>query len=70
MVFDLKGMTREEKIKAMHALWEDLAREEDGVVSPPWHGEALRETSERVRDGVEGVRSWAEAKQELRRRIS
>ena len=70
MVLDLKLMTREEKVRAMHALWEDLDRDEDGVVSPPWHEEALRETSDRVREGLEGVRNWAEAKQELRRRMS
>ncbi len=46
---DLKQMSREEKLKAMHALWEDLARDEDADESPEWHGQALRETEERMR---------------------
>jgi hypothetical protein len=65
---DMQGMSREEKLMVMHALWEDLAREEDAVESPPWHGDALRETEERVVSGVEQVRGWNEAKAELRRR--
>jgi hypothetical protein len=65
---ELQSMSREEKLKVMHALWEDLAREEDAVESPTWHADALRETEERVRSGVERVRDWDEAKAELRKR--
>ena len=68
MTIDMQRMSREEKLKMMHALWEDLAREEDAIESPAWHGDALRETEERVRSGSEGVRDWGEAKAELRRR--
>jgi len=64
---EMQGMSREEKLKVMHALWEDLAREEDAVESPAWHREALRETEERVRSGRERARDWEEAKAELRR---
>jgi hypothetical protein len=61
---DVQRMSREEKLKLMQALWEDLAREGDAVESPAWHGEALRETEERVRSGAEQVRDWEEAKAE------
>jgi hypothetical protein len=61
-------MSREEKLKAMHALWEDLARDEGSLESPLWHGDALRETEKRVHSGAEQVRDWDEAKAELRRR--
>jgi hypothetical protein len=64
---DFKRMSREEKLKVMHAIWEDLARDEDAVESPEWHGEALRETEERMRSGVEQVHDWDEAKTKLRR---
>lgn len=70
MKLDLLQMTRDEKLRAMHELWEDLARDEQAVRSPGWHEEALRETAERVRAGQEGVRDWADAKQELRRRMA
>ena len=67
-IVDMQQMSREEKLKVMHALWEDLAREEDALESPAWHEEALRETEERVRSGTERVLDWDEAKAELRRR--
>ena len=66
---DLQQMSREEKLKAMHALWEDLARDEGAVESPAWHEEALRETEQRVAAGAELARDWEEAKNELRRRM-
>ena len=66
---DLKQMSREEKVKVMHALWEDLARDEGAVESPSWHGDVLRETEERVQSGAEQVRDWEEGKKELRRRM-
>jgi hypothetical protein len=65
---DLRQMSREEKLKVMHALWEDLVKDEDAVGSPEWHGEALRETEERMRSGVEHVHDWDKAKAELRKR--
>ena len=68
MTIDMQRMSREEKLKVMHSLWEDLAREEDAIESPAWHGDALSETEERVRSGSEGVRDWDEVKAELRRR--
>jgi hypothetical protein len=66
---ELQGMTREEKLKIMHAVWEDLARDSDSLESPAWHGDALRETEERVRSGTERVWDWEEAKAELRKRV-
>jgi hypothetical protein len=67
-MIEMLRMSREEKLKVMHALWEDLAREDEAVESPAWHGDALRETEARVVSGVERVRDWNEAKAELRRR--
>ena len=65
---DIQRMSREEKLKVMHALWEDLAREEDALESPAWHGKVLQETAERMRSGAERVLEWDAAKAELRRR--
>lgn len=63
---DLHRMTRAEKLEAMHALWEDLARDEAAVESPAWHAGALRETEERVCSGKEAVHDWEEAKARLK----
>jgi hypothetical protein len=68
MSIDLQQMSREEKLRVMHALWEDLARDEGAMESPAWHGDALRETEERVRSGAEQAHDWEAAKAELRRR--
>jgi hypothetical protein len=70
MNLDLKQMSREEKLKAMHTLWEDLAREDDSIESPAWHEHALRETEQRVEAGLEHSRDWEEAKKGLRKRMA
>ncbi len=68
MNLDLRQMSREDKLKTMHALWEDLARDEGAIESPDWHAEILRETEERVRAGKDQIHDWEEAKKELRSR--
>ncbi len=70
MKLDLLQMSRDEKLRTMHELWEDLVRDDQELQSPGWHEGALRDTADRLRDGKEGVREWSEAKQELRRRMS
>ena len=69
MGLDLEQMSREEKLKAMHQLWEDLARDEVAMESPAWHADALREVGERMHQGVERVHDWEDAKKELRKRM-
>lgn len=68
MNLNLREMSREEKLQAMQALWEDLAQAEEAVESPPWHADALQETERRVQAGVERSWDWEEAKAELRNR--
>jgi len=68
MNLDLRQMSHEQNLQAMHLLWEDLAQDADSINSPAWHGEVLRETEERVRTGTERGRDWEDAKQELRKR--
>ncbi len=43
MKSDLEQMSQDEKLMSMHALWEDLAREDVGITSPDWHQAALQE---------------------------
>jgi hypothetical protein len=68
MSLNLQEMSRQDKLKVMHMLWEDLAQDEEHVESPAWHADALRETEASVRAGTEDIRSWEDAKEELRRR--
>jgi len=62
-------MSRKEKLEAMEALWDDLAKNGSDVVSPAWHETALKETEDRYVAGQEGVSDWDEAKKELRNRF-
>jgi hypothetical protein len=69
MNVDLDSLSREEKLKVMHELWEDLARDETAIESPSWHADVLRETEQRVQAGNEHVHDWEKAKKELRKRM-
>ncbi len=66
---DIGHLSREEKLRIMEAIWEDLSREDEQVESPEWHREALEETDRRRQSGQEGVVDWPEAKKELRKRF-
>ena len=66
----LDQMTREEKLRALEALWEDLSRHDDQIESPAWHGEVLEERAARVRSGEEQFLDWETAKRELRDRLT
>ncbi len=64
-VLPLDQMTKEDKLRAMEALWADLSREESQIQSPAWHGAVLRERAEAVKSGKETFMDWDAAKQEL-----
>jgi len=66
---DIGHMSREEKLRIMEAIWEDLSRDDEQVESPEWHREALEETERRRESGKEAVVDWQEAKKQLRRRF-
>jgi hypothetical protein len=60
-------MSREEKLKAMEALWSDLTSQEE-FESPAWHGDALRETEKAVESGEAVFIQWEQAKKGLHER--
>jgi hypothetical protein len=66
----LQSMTREEKLRVMEALWEDLSRDESAIVSPQWHGEVLAETEQAVKDGRATFSEWDTAKTRIREKFS
>ena len=66
---EIKHLSREEKLRVMEAIWEDLSREEEQVESPDWHREALEETDRRLKSGQESVVDWHDAKKKLRKRF-
>ena len=66
----IKRMSREEKLRAMEALWEDLSREESQFDSPAWHARALRHTERLVREGKAKFSDWAAARERIRRKAA
>jgi hypothetical protein len=66
---EIGHLSREEKLRVMEALWEDLSRDAEQVESPGWHREALDETDRRRRSGQESLVDWPKAKKELRKRF-
>ena len=66
---EIKHLSREEKLRVMEAIWEDLSREDEEVESPGWHQKALQETERRHSGGQEKIVDWQAAKKELRNRF-
>jgi hypothetical protein len=66
---EIGHLSREEKLRVMEAIWEDLSRDAEQVESPDWHREALDETDRRRKAGHERVVDWNKAKKELRKRF-
>lgn len=65
----IKQLSREEKLRVMEAIWDDLSMEDELIKSPAWHQDALGETERRLRDGQERIVDWKDAKRELRKRF-
>ena len=64
--FPLDQMTRQEKLQAMEALWEDLSRKPEEFESPVWHEQVLKEREQRIKAGQESFVDWEIVKKQLR----
>ena len=53
----------------MHAIWENLVKDEESDRISGWHENKLRDTKKRVQSGKERVIDWQDAKEELRKRF-
>lgn len=66
---EIGKMSREEKLLAMEWLWESLAKEEEELDAPAWHGEVLAERRCRAASGAERFVRWEEAEGLLSREV-
>ena len=66
---DIASMSKMEKLQVMEAIWEDLSRNESEVAAPTWHKNALKQTEQRVSEGLEQPVDWKDAKEQLRNRF-
>ena len=68
-ILAIKQWSREEKLRMMEAIWEDLSEDEQSIQSPTWHESLLQDTEQRVQSGKEGTLDWQDAKKEVRKRF-
>jgi hypothetical protein len=68
VMLSIRRMSREDKLRAMEALWADLSRDEAETDSPGWHGAVLRETEQLVREGKAKFSDWQTARRRIRRK--
>ena len=66
---NIEHLSKEDKLRIMEAIWEDLSKESDEIESPQWHQEALQNAEERLKLGEEKKVDWQTAKKELRKRF-
>ncbi len=66
---EITRLSKEEKLRLMEAIWEELTKEVDSIESPDWHRQKLEETSRRLEEGQEPIKDWQEAKADLRKRF-
>jgi hypothetical protein len=66
---EIKQLSYNDKLRVMEFLWKDLSNDEESYDSPAWHKDALRETENRLNDGIEEVLEWDTAKNNLRKRF-
>ncbi len=66
---DIAEMPVAEKLKLMEALWDSLSgRTDEGVESPAWHEQALKQAENDLAAGTTRFIDWSDAKEQLRRR--
>ena len=63
----IERMSREDKLRAMEALWADLSQDEGKTASPAWHGGELRKAERLVRAGKARFSDWQSASRRIRR---
>jgi len=59
--------SREDKQRAMEALWADLSQDEAATDSPAWHRSVLSEPERLVREGKAKFSDWQSARRRIRR---
>ena len=59
------GLSIEEQIEYVEALWEHIVARPHELPVPQWHRDVLAERITQYRSGLEGEKTWEEFEQEL-----
>ena len=70
MSLNINQMTKEEKLRTMELLWDDICRDVPDLASPPWHGDILKDREEKIKQGKEEFIDWEQAKKDIRNSVS
>jgi len=70
VILPLQKMSRDEKLRAMEALWADLSKDDDRFESPAWHAQELREAERAMENRKAKFSDWDEAKKRIRRKAA
>ena len=63
-------LPKNEKLKLMEELWEDLSKDPDAFESPAWHEDEILQTRKRLERGEEEILDWSAVKEELREKFN
>ncbi len=64
---EVSRLSKAERLQAMEWLWASLAKEQQDIESPGWHGEVLAARKAKVDSGEAEFLSVAQLKERLRR---
>lgn len=65
----LRSMTTHEKLRSLEAVWMNLSRDPEDVMSPEWHQHVLAERDQRIASGESKFLEWDEAKADILRQL-
>ncbi len=65
----LRSMTTQEKLRLLEAVWRDLRRHPEDVMSPEWHQHVLAEREQRIASGESRFLELNEAKADILRQL-
>jgi putative addiction module component (TIGR02574 family) len=54
----LQKLSRKEKLKLVHLLWDDIAREQDDLSIPTEHRQVIDERLAKIKSANASFRSW------------
>ena len=62
----LLKLNRDEKIKLVQTLWDNIAQEQNDIEIPQWHKELLDERMQNIQNGRTKFKSWEEVKKKYK----
>jgi hypothetical protein len=59
-----------QKLDLMEILWADLARDEEKLESPAWHGTMLEDRGKALKARKVSISGWEQAKKRIKKKVS